>query len=95
MNKRHETRAYEVRAAESPLVIEGTAIVFDQSADMHGFSERIARSALEHVDCCRYRHTGSAHPGINDKSSVPSYYSQKTLLSVFAAIRGRSFIMAV
>ena len=50
MNKRHETRAYEVRAAESPLVIEGTAIVFDQPADMHGFSERIARSALEHVD---------------------------------------------
>lgn len=50
MNKRHETRAYEVRAAESPLAIEGTAIVFDQPADMHGFSERIARSALEHVD---------------------------------------------
>lgn len=50
MNKRHETRAYEVRAAEKPLVIEGTAIVFDQPADMHGFSERIARSALEHVD---------------------------------------------
>ena len=50
MNKRHETRAYEVRAAENLLVIEGTAIVFDQPADMHGFSERIARSALEHVD---------------------------------------------
>lgn len=50
MNKRHETRAYEVRAAESPLVIEGTAIVFDQPANMHSFSERIARSALDHVD---------------------------------------------
>ena len=50
MNKRHETRGYEVRATESPLVIEGTAIVFDQPADMHGFSERIARSALENVD---------------------------------------------
>lgn len=50
MNKRHETRAYEVRAAENLLVIEGTAIVFDQPADMYGFSERIARSALEHVD---------------------------------------------
>ena len=37
MNKRHETRAYEVRAAESPLVIEGTAIVFDQPANMHAF----------------------------------------------------------
>lgn len=50
MNKRHETRAYEVRAAEAPLVIEGTAIVFDQPADMRSFSERVARNALEHVD---------------------------------------------
>lgn len=37
MNKRHETRAYEVRAAEAPLVIEGTAIVSDQPATCTDF----------------------------------------------------------
>lgn len=45
-----QTRAYEVRAADSPLVIEGTAIVFNAPADMHGYSERIAPTALDGVD---------------------------------------------
>ena len=48
MNRR--TRAYEVRAGALPLVIEGTAIVFNAPADMHGYSERIAPTALDGVD---------------------------------------------
>lgn len=45
-----ETRAYEVRTGADPLIIEGTAVVFDQPADMHGYSERIERSALDGVN---------------------------------------------
>ena len=45
-----ETRAYEVRASADPLIIEGTAVVFDQPADMHGYTERIERSALDGVN---------------------------------------------
>ena len=45
-----ETRAYEVRAADSPLIIEGTAIVFDSPADLGGMTERIERSALDGVN---------------------------------------------
>lgn len=45
-----ETRAYEVRAGEKPLVIEGLAVVFDQPANMNGYTERIERSALDGVN---------------------------------------------
>ena len=48
--KRPQTRAYSVRAGENPLVIEGTAIVFNQPADMGGYTERIAPTALDGVD---------------------------------------------
>ena len=45
-----ETRAYEVRAADSPLIIEGTAIVFDSPANLGSMTERIERSALDGVN---------------------------------------------
>lgn len=49
-NKRPQTRAYSVRAGENPLIIEGTAIVFDRPADMGNYTERIAPTALDGVD---------------------------------------------
>ena len=45
-----ENRAYNVRAGADALVIEGTAVVFDKPADMHGYTERIARNALDGVN---------------------------------------------
>lgn len=45
-----QTRAYNVRAAESPLIVEGTAIVFNQPAQLPGMTERIERSALNGVN---------------------------------------------
>lgn len=45
-----QTRAYEVRAGVAPLVIEGTAIVFNQPADMHGYTECVSPTALDGVD---------------------------------------------
>ena len=48
--KQTQTRAYNVRANEKPLVIEGTAVVFDKPADMGGYTEYIARNALDGVD---------------------------------------------
>lgn len=50
MKNEKQTRAYEVRASESPLVIEGTAIVFNQPARMNGYTERIAPTALDGID---------------------------------------------
>ena len=50
MKNRTQTRAYNVRAGENPLIIEGTAIVFDKPADMGGYTEYIARSALDGVN---------------------------------------------
>ena len=48
--KQTQTRAYNVRASEKPLVIEGTAVVFGKPADMGGYTEYIARNALDGVD---------------------------------------------
>ena len=45
-----QTRAYNVRAAESPLIVDGTAIVFNQPAQLPGMTERIERSALNGVN---------------------------------------------
>ena len=50
MKNQTQTRSYSVRAAESPLVIEGTAIVFNQPAQMRGYTERIAANALDGLD---------------------------------------------
>ena len=50
MKNQTQTRSYSVRAAENPLVIEGTAIVFNQPAQMRGYTERIAETALDGVD---------------------------------------------
>lgn len=50
MQNQTQTRAYNVRAAEKPLIVEGTAIVFDSPAEMGGYTERIARDALDGVD---------------------------------------------
>jgi len=45
-----QTRAYNVRASDKPLIIEGTAIVFDKPADMGDYTEYISRSALDGVN---------------------------------------------
>lgn len=49
MNKT-QTRAYNVRAADKPLIVEGTVIVFDKPADMGSYTEFIARNALDGVN---------------------------------------------
>lgn len=48
--KQTQTRAYNVRAADKPLIVEGTVIVFDKPADMDGYTEFIAGNALDGVD---------------------------------------------
>lgn len=45
-----QTRAYEIRASEKPLIIEGTAIVFNEPAKIGKFTERIAPEALNSVN---------------------------------------------
>ena len=45
-----QNRAYEVRAAEKPLTLTGTAVVFNQPADIGGITEVIAPDALRGVD---------------------------------------------
>lgn len=50
MTNQTQTRAYNVRAGEKPLIVEGTAIVFDKPADMGGYTEYISRSALDGVN---------------------------------------------
>jgi HK97 family phage major capsid protein/HK97 family phage prohead protease len=45
-----QTRSYTIRASEKPLIIEGTAIVFDSPAQVGDYTERIARGALNDVD---------------------------------------------
>lgn len=47
--KQTQTRAYEVRASDKPLIVEGTAIVFDKPAKIGGYTEFISRSALDGV----------------------------------------------
>ncbi|BFL46124.1 phage major capsid protein [Lactonifactor longoviformis] len=48
--KQTQTRAYNVRAADKPLIVKGTVIVFDKPADMGGYTEFIAGNALDGVD---------------------------------------------
>ncbi len=48
--KQLQTRAYSIRAAENPFIIEGTAVVFGKPANMGGYTEYIARNALDGVD---------------------------------------------
>ena len=48
--KQTQTRAYNVRASERPLIIEGTAIVFDKPAKIGSYTEFISRNALDGVD---------------------------------------------
>lgn len=45
-----ENRAYDIRAANTPLTLEGVAVVFDQPAQVGGVTETIARGALDGVD---------------------------------------------
>ena len=45
-----ETRSYEVRASEKPLILEGLAVVFNQPANIGGYVERIAPGALDGVN---------------------------------------------
>lgn len=55
--KQTQTRAYNVRASEKPLVIEGTAVVFDKPADMGGYTEYIAKSRISNTGDSTYRYT--------------------------------------
>lgn len=48
--KNVQTRAYNVRAADTPLMLEGTVIVFDKPADMGDYTEYIAKNALDGVN---------------------------------------------
>ncbi|MGI6720932.1 MAG: phage major capsid protein [Anaerovoracaceae bacterium] len=45
-----QTRNSEIRAAEKPLILEGTAVVFNQPAAIGGVTERIDPKALDGVD---------------------------------------------
>ena len=45
-----QTRNYQVRAGDKPLIIEGTAIVFDSPATVGDYTERIAPTALNGVN---------------------------------------------
>ena len=38
MKNQTQTQAYSVRAGKNPLIIEGTAIVFDKPADMGNYT---------------------------------------------------------
>ena len=75
MKTQTRTRTYKVRANENPLIIEGTAIVFNQPAQMNGYSERIAPEALK----------GTSLNDItllvnHDGTGIPLARSPKTLL---------------
>ena len=47
---KHETRSYEVRAADKPLTLTGVAVVFNQPADLGAVKEVIAPDALRGLD---------------------------------------------
>ena len=72
--KQTQTRAYNVRASEKPLVIEGTAVVFDKPADMGGYTEYIARNALDGVDLSNITLLVN-----HDGTGIPLARSPKTL----------------
>lgn len=74
MKQQTETRAYEVRAAAEPLVIEGLAVVFNEPAQMRGYVERIAPHALDGVTL-----DGIALLVNHDGSGIPLARSPKTL----------------
>jgi HK97 family phage major capsid protein/HK97 family phage prohead protease len=74
MSRPTESRMYEVRAAEKPLVIEGTAVVFNEPAQMRGFVERIAPTALDGVNL-----DGIALLINHDGNGIPLARSPKTL----------------
>ena len=74
MNQTTETRAYEVRAAAEPLVIEGVAVVFNEPAQMRGYVERIDQHALDGVNL-----DGIALLVNHDGSGIPLARSPKTL----------------
>ena len=44
------TRNYQIRTSEKPLIVEGTAIVFNEPAKIGKFTERIAPEALNGVN---------------------------------------------
>ena len=69
-----EKRNYKVRASEKPLIIEGTAIVFNEPAKVGDYTEYIAPTALDGVNLdevillCNH-----------DNNSIPLARSPKTL----------------
>lgn len=69
-----QTRAYEVRATDSPLIVEGTAIVFNQPATIGDYTERIAPTALDGVDLSDVVLLTN-----HDNANIPLARSPKTL----------------
>jgi HK97 family phage major capsid protein len=69
-----QTRQIEVRAAETPLVLEGTAVVFNQPAQIGNVTERIDPAALDGVDL-----SDVALLVNHDGAGIPLARSPKTL----------------
>ena len=55
-----QTRICEVRATETPLIIEGLAIPYETPAEVHGYTEIVRAGALDGVNlddillCCNH-----------------------------------------
>jgi len=76
-----QTRICEVRATETPLIIEGLAIPYDVPAEIHGYTEIVRAGALDGVNlddillCCNH-----------NMADVPLARSPKTMqLSISGA----------
>jgi len=76
-----QTRICEVRAASTPLVIEGLAIPFDTPAEIGGYTEIVRAGALEGVNldgvllCCNH-----------NMADVPLARSPKTMTLTIGAV---------
>jgi len=69
-----QTRAYDIRAATTPLTLEGVAVVFNEPARIGEYTEVIARSALDGVDLADIALLTN-----HDGASIPLARSPKTL----------------
>jgi HK97 family phage major capsid protein len=70
-----QTRHYEIRAADKALVLEGLAVVFNEPADMGGYTEVISPAALDGLDM-----DGIALTISHDNTAVPLARTPKTLI---------------
>jgi HK97 family phage major capsid protein len=69
-----QTRAYEVRAADTPLTITGRAVVFDSPAKIGADTEYISPHALDGLDL-----NGVTLQVNHDRAAIPLARSPKTL----------------